>query len=89
MSSDIHSEGSAVDRKSEQIAHLLHPEPPPQLLNIDQMAEVLNVPKSWLYGKTRETGPEAIPRLKLGKYLRFEPVVVLEWIRRQTAAGMG
>ena len=31
------------------------------LLTVDEMAEDLKVPKSWLYSRTRETGSEAIP----------------------------
>lgn len=53
------------------------------LLTIDELAEKLKVPKSWLYTRTRETGPEAMPRLKIGKYLRFEWGKVMEWIHRQ------
>lgn len=50
------------------------------LLTIDEVAERLRVPKSWLYSKTRETGPDAIPRLKVGKYLRFYFDEVMVWI---------
>lgn len=52
-------------------------------LTIDDLAEMLNVPKSWLYSRTRETGPDAIPRLKVGKYLRFEWDKVQVWLHRQ------
>jgi len=41
-------------------------------LTIDEMAETLKVPKSWLYSRTRETGPGSIPRIKVGKYIRFD-----------------
>ena len=40
------------------------------LLTIEEMALELKVPKSWLYSRTRETGPDAMPRLKVGKYVR-------------------
>ena len=33
-------------------------------LTIDEMAETLKVPKSWLYSRTRETGQGTIPRIK-------------------------
>jgi hypothetical protein len=51
---------------------------------IDELAEILKVPKSWLYSKTRETGPDAIPRLKVGKYIRFILYPdVMEWLEKQ------
>lgn len=55
------------------------------LLTVDEMAESLKVPKSWLYSRTRETGPEAMPRIKVGKYIRFEKDKVMEWLQNQQA----
>lgn len=53
------------------------------LLTIDELAEKLKVPKSWIYGNTRQTGPDSIPRIKVGKYLRFRWSEVWEWIENQ------
>jgi len=53
------------------------------LLTVDDLAETLSVPKSWIYSRTRETGPDAIPRIKCGKYCRFELSAVMEWLRKQ------
>ena len=53
------------------------------LLTIDEMAEELKVPKSWLYSRTRETGPNAIPRIKVGKYIRFVESEVMGWLKKQ------
>jgi excisionase family DNA binding protein len=53
------------------------------LLTVDELAENLKVPKSWLYSRTRETGPGAIPRIKVGKYIRFELDKVMEWLKSQ------
>lgn len=39
----------------------------------EDLAEYLNVPVGWIYKRTRKTGPEMIPHIKLGKYLRFDP----------------
>jgi excisionase family DNA binding protein len=47
---------------------------------INELAEILKVPKSWLYSKTRETGNDAIPRLRVGKYIRFRLPEVMEWL---------
>jgi excisionase family DNA binding protein len=52
-----------------------------ELLTIEELAGKLKVPKSWIYSRTRETGPGCLPRLKTGKYLRFEESRVMEWLR--------
>ena len=52
-------------------------------LTIDEMAKKLKVHKSWLYSRTREKGPDAIPRLKVGKYLRFVEEEVMDWLRKR------
>ncbi|HOS45596.1 MAG TPA: helix-turn-helix domain-containing protein [Paludibacter sp.] len=51
-----------------------------ELLTIDAMAARLKVKPSWLYFRTMQTGPDSIPRIKLGKYLRFDPTAVMQWI---------
>ena len=53
-----------------------------QLLTVDEMAETLKVPKSWLYSRTREKGTGAIPRVKVGKYIRFVESEVMDWLKR-------
>ena len=53
------------------------------LLTVEEMAEMLKVPKSWVYGQTRQTGPGAIPRLKVGKYLRFDYQAVMDWLHER------
>lgn len=54
-----------------------------ELLTIDEMASRLKVKKSWLYFRSMQTGEGAIPRVKIGKYLRFNPEEVMKWIERQ------
>ena len=53
------------------------------LLNVNELAETLRVPKSWVYSRTRETGPEAIPRIRVGKYIRFVLNSVLKYLKDQ------
>lgn len=53
------------------------------LLNSDDLAEMLNVPKSWVYEKTRDKSKGSIPRVMVGKYVRFNIHDVLEWLKRQ------
>lgn len=52
-------------------------------LTVDELAEKWKVQKSWIYARTMETGPNSIPRIKIGKYLRFEWNRVQEWLRQQ------
>ena len=54
-----------------------------RLLTVEQVAEMYQVPKSWVYGRTRKRGVERLPHLKLGKYLRFEEGAVREFLERQ------
>jgi predicted DNA-binding transcriptional regulator AlpA len=48
-----------------------------KLISVQDLAEILNVPKNWIYHKTSQ-GQESIPHIKLGKYLRFDPEAVIE-----------
>lgn len=54
-----------------------------ELLTIDEMAARLKVHPSWLYSRTRETGEGAIPRIKIGKYIRFNESEVMTWIKEK------
>ena len=55
-------------------------------LTIEELANRLKVRKSWLYSRTRETGPGTMPKLRLGKYLRFDYQAVMDWLRKQNEA---
>jgi excisionase family DNA binding protein len=50
------------------------------LIGINEMAEKLDVPRSWLYSRTRTN---EIPHYKVGKYVRFDENEVMEWLRQQ------
>ncbi len=54
-----------------------------RLLTVEQVAEMYQVPKSWVSGRTRKRGVDRLPHLKLGKYLRFEEGAVREFLERQ------
>jgi excisionase family DNA binding protein len=56
------------------------------LLSVDELAESLNVPKSWVYSRTRESGTNAMPRIKVGKYCRFILDDVLDWLKNKNHA---
>jgi hypothetical protein len=49
-------------------------------MDVAEIARVLHVPVSWIYGRTRRRGKEQIPHIKLGKYLRFEMEAVQTWL---------
>ncbi|MBW2608440.1 MAG: helix-turn-helix domain-containing protein [Deltaproteobacteria bacterium] len=55
-------------------------------LTVDELAESLRVAKSWVYSKSRETGPDAMPKIKVGKYCRFVLDDVLAWLKSQNEA---
>jgi excisionase family DNA binding protein len=52
-----------------------------QLLTIDELANRLKVKRSWLYSRTREKGEGAIPKIRVGKYIRFDEAQVIEWLK--------
>jgi excisionase family DNA binding protein len=54
-----------------------------ELLTINEMAARLKVKPSWLYFRTMQTDSDAIPRIRIGKYIRFNPDAVMEWIQKQ------
>jgi excisionase family DNA binding protein len=51
------------------------------LMTVDDLARQLKVKASWIYGETRKTGPGTIPRIKVGKYLRFRLEEVMDWLK--------
>jgi excisionase family DNA binding protein len=53
------------------------------LLTVNDLAKQLKVKPSWIYGETRKTGPGTIPRIKVGKYLRFSLEEVMGWLITQ------
>ena len=53
------------------------------LLSVHDVADLLQVPTSWVYGHTRDRCPDRIPGFRLGKYWRFDEADVLAWIRRR------
>ncbi len=54
-----------------------------QLLTVQEVAELLRVPVSWVYGRTRKRSSERLPGYRLGKYWRFHASEVLAWVATQ------
>ena len=53
-----------------------------QLLTVGEVAALLRVPVSWVYGRTRERFRGRLPGYRLGKYWRFKKDEVLAWVMR-------
>jgi len=47
------------------------------LLTADEVAEMLQVTKAWVYAETRA---KRIPHVPLGRYVRYRRTAVLQWI---------
>lgn len=56
------------------------------LLTLKEMADFLKVKPSFLYSRTRLTGPGTIPRIKVGKYIRFQKNSVIAFFEKQNEA---
>ena len=54
-----------------------------QLLTVQQVAELLHVPVSWVYGRTRKRSTERLPGIRLGQYWRFREDVIYAWVESQ------
>jgi excisionase family DNA binding protein len=57
------------------------------LLTVDEVAEILKVPRSWVYGHTREASKDRIPGFRVGKYWRFVEADVVAWLAARRMDG--
>ena len=55
---------------------------PCALLTVQEVAEILKVPVSWVYEHTRKEGAARLPHIKIGKYLRFEEQAVRQFVEQ-------
>jgi excisionase family DNA binding protein len=54
-----------------------------ELMTVQQVAELLQVPVSWVYGRLRKRSLEKLPGYRLGKYWRFDKEEILAWLAQQ------
>jgi excisionase family DNA binding protein len=54
------------------------------LLTMREVAQLLKVPRSWIYDRTRRN---AIPVQRVGKYLRFDQQEIRAWARANCPRG--
>jgi excisionase family DNA binding protein len=70
------------------LPHQSRPEPAalptPYLLTVREAAALLHVPVSWVYEHTRRGVPDALPVVKVGKYVRFRHADLLEYIDQKS-----
>jgi len=57
------------------------------LLTVEEVAELLKVPMSWVYQHTRRRSQERIPFVKIGRYVRFREEDVRTYIQHRTVRG--
>ena len=57
---------------------------PMELLTSKELAKTLKVGLPWVYKQTAKKGEGSIPRLKMGRYLRFRMDDVMAWIESQS-----
>ena len=53
---------------------------PGALLTVQEVAEILKVPVSWVYERTRVRSANRLPGFRLGKYWRFRRGEVMAWL---------
>lgn len=81
MLSSTHSLKSPADYRRERAApHISQSE---GLLTVKEVAELLRVPVSWVYDRTRKRSIDRLPGIRLGKYWRFREGEVLAWVESQ------
>jgi excisionase family DNA binding protein len=53
-----------------------------ELLTVQEIAKLLKVPVSWVYGHVRRRTTDPLPGYRIGKYRRFRAEEVQAWVRR-------
>ncbi len=59
---------------------------PNRLLTVEEVASLLHVPVSWVYGRMRKRSVERLPGYRLGKYWRFREDEIHAWVEDQRGA---
>jgi len=56
---------------------------PEDILTPEELAARLKVRKTWVYKQTRSRSRNPLPRLRIGRYLRFDWTKVSEWLNQE------
>jgi len=51
-------------------------------LTVQEVADLLHVKPSWVYGRCRPRAKDPLPFLKIGRYVRFEESAVRQYMER-------
>lgn len=54
-----------------------------RLLTVEEVASLLHVPVSWVYGRMRKRSLDRLPGYRLGKYWRFREDEIHAWVEDQ------
>jgi excisionase family DNA binding protein len=54
-----------------------------RFLTVHEVAALLQVPVSWVYGHMRKRSRERLPGYRIGKYWRFSEEEILGWVKRK------
>lgn len=54
-----------------------------EILTPTEAAELLRVPLSWIYEKSRRRQRNPLPVFRIGRYIRFSRAAVLAWLETQ------
>ena len=57
-----------------------------RLLTVEEVASLLHVPVSWVYGRIRKRSLARLPGYRLGKYWRFREDEIHAWVKDQRGA---
>jgi excisionase family DNA binding protein len=57
-----------------------------RLMDAGEVAELLGLPKSWVYSQTRAN---LIPAVKLGRYYRYRVEAIRSWIETREVEAIG
>ncbi len=57
---------------------------PNDILTPEQLAQMLSVSRGWVTSKTRRSCVNPLPHMRIGKYIRFDRVAVLNWLESTT-----
>ena len=60
-----------------------------KFLSVDKLAEILDVPRSWVYSRLSRRDGKQIPHVRVGKYRKFLLSEVLTWMRSGGKADRG
>ena len=59
-----------------------------KLIGVNELAEALSVPISWIYSRTRIKGAGQVPHIRCGKYVRFDIDEVMDWLQKKGETAM-